>query len=188
MGPGPGGPPGGGVGNQPPVIDPQAFSVEENSAVGTAVGTVVASDPDGDALTYAITAGNTDGAFAIDAASGALTVDNQSSHINTSTVIDAVEVARQRNTHGPQPRTQQRQWVAAQTHAHLAIFRHDIVSLGWRSEHRNGFRDTDRGQQRGWRLYAGDIPTGTVAITGQRTQRTRSGQSTHVLAIEAAAL
>ena len=76
MGPGPGGPPGGGVGNQPPVIDPQAFSVEENSAVGTAVGTVVASDPDGDALTYAITAGNTDGAFAIAATTGALTVAN----------------------------------------------------------------------------------------------------------------
>ena len=36
----------------------QAFGVDENAAVGTAVGTVVSSDPDGDPRTYAITAGN----------------------------------------------------------------------------------------------------------------------------------
>jgi VCBS repeat-containing protein len=60
--------------NQPPQIAAQAFAIDENSAAGASVGTVVASDPDAaDALSFAITAGNTGGAFAIDAA-GAITV------------------------------------------------------------------------------------------------------------------
>ena len=64
-------------GNLPPVIGPQTFSVAENSPIGTVVGTVVASDPDaGQTLTYAITAGNTNGAFAISASTGQLTVAN----------------------------------------------------------------------------------------------------------------
>lgn len=73
-GPGPGGP--GGGGNQPPTIAAQGFTVEENSVNATPVGSVVANDPDGDLLSYAITAGNLDGAFAIDAAAGALSVAN----------------------------------------------------------------------------------------------------------------
>ena len=41
------------------------------------VGTVAASDPDaGDTLTFAITAGNTGNAFAIDSSSGQITVAN----------------------------------------------------------------------------------------------------------------
>ena len=41
------------------------------------VGTVLADDPDaGDSLTYAITDGNTGGAFALDASTGELTVNN----------------------------------------------------------------------------------------------------------------
>ena len=61
--------------NNPPVVDDQAFSVDENSAAGTVVGTVLATDPDaGDGLTYSITDGNTGTAFAIDAATGEITV------------------------------------------------------------------------------------------------------------------
>ena len=53
------------------------FSVAENSANGTNVGTVVASDPDaGQTLTYSILSGNTSGAFAINASTGVLTVAN----------------------------------------------------------------------------------------------------------------
>ena len=68
-GPGPGGPGGGGgtTTSQLPVIAPQNFSVEENSPNGTNVGTLVASDPDGDVLSYAITAGNLDNAFNVNA-------------------------------------------------------------------------------------------------------------------------
>lgn len=62
--------------NRPPVVNNQGFSINENSANGTVVGTVAASDPDGNTLSYAITAGNTSGAFAINASTGALTVAN----------------------------------------------------------------------------------------------------------------
>ncbi|MDQ1363919.1 MAG: nitrite reductase (NO-forming) / hydroxylamine reductase [Pseudomonadota bacterium] len=62
--------------NQPPVVNNQSFSVNENSANGTLVGTVTASDPNGGTLSYSITAGNTNGAFAIGASTGALTVAN----------------------------------------------------------------------------------------------------------------
>jgi hypothetical protein len=65
--------------NEVPVINNQAFSVAENSANGTNVGTVVASDPDaGQTLTYSILSGNTSGAFAINASTGVLTVANSS--------------------------------------------------------------------------------------------------------------
>ncbi|WP_210520952.1 cadherin domain-containing protein [Hymenobacter terricola] len=64
-----------GISNRPPVIAAQSFSLAENSAAATVVGTVAASDPDaGQTLTYAITAGNTGTAFAINATTGQLTV------------------------------------------------------------------------------------------------------------------
>ena len=60
---------------QAPVIAPQTFSLPENSTAATAVGPVVATDPNvGETLAYAITAGNPGGAFALDASTGALTV------------------------------------------------------------------------------------------------------------------
>lgn len=58
----------------------QVFTVPENSAQGTSINTVVATDPDTTApnktLTYTITAGNTSTAFAINPTTGALTVNN----------------------------------------------------------------------------------------------------------------
>ncbi len=51
-----------------------AFNVTEDVAVGAAVGTVSATDPEDGAVSYALTAGNEAGAFALDAATGALTV------------------------------------------------------------------------------------------------------------------
>ncbi len=51
-----------------------AWSVAEDAAIGAALGTVSATDPEGGAVTYALTAGNDAGAFAIDASTGALTV------------------------------------------------------------------------------------------------------------------
>ncbi len=60
----------------PPVFGAEsyAWAVAEDAAAGAAVGTVSATDPEGEAVTYTITAGNDAGAFAIDAATGALTV------------------------------------------------------------------------------------------------------------------
>ena len=41
--------------NQAPVIDAQNFSVKEDLAAGSTIGTVIATDPDNDALTYTLT-------------------------------------------------------------------------------------------------------------------------------------
>jgi uncharacterized delta-60 repeat protein len=63
--------------NQPPVVGDQTFGINENSANGTVVGTVAASDPDaGQTLSYQIVTGNTGGAFALDGSTGQLTVAN----------------------------------------------------------------------------------------------------------------
>ncbi len=64
--------------NEPPTIAPQARSIDENKPFGTNVGApIVASDPDAGATwTFAITGGNTGGAFAISPA-GQITVANQ---------------------------------------------------------------------------------------------------------------
>ncbi|MEQ1848609.1 MAG: cadherin-like domain-containing protein, partial [Nitrospira sp.] len=66
--------------NDPPNIVDATVALDENSANATAVTNVSDSftgtdlDRDGEALTYSITAGNTGGAFAINAATGAITV------------------------------------------------------------------------------------------------------------------
>jgi hypothetical protein len=63
----------------PPTIANASFTLLEKSANGTVVGTAAATnnDPD-DALVYSITAGNTGGAFAINSATGKITVANAS--------------------------------------------------------------------------------------------------------------
>ncbi|MDO9106739.1 MAG: cadherin domain-containing protein, partial [Methylovulum sp.] len=70
-------------GNETPTIDDAGFTVVENIANGSAIGTVGGTDVDvGDSLVYAITAGNNDpdgdgnAAFAMDGASGAITVND----------------------------------------------------------------------------------------------------------------
>ncbi len=62
--------------NDAPTLAAATLSLPENSPNGTSVGTIVGADADGDALTYAIVAGNTGGAFAIDPASGVIIVAN----------------------------------------------------------------------------------------------------------------
>ncbi len=73
--------------NTPVIAASQSFSVDENSASATSVGTVVATDADATATTYQdwmITGGNTNSAFAIDSDTGELTV-NTSSQLDTET-------------------------------------------------------------------------------------------------------
>ena len=63
--------------NEAPTASDASFGLAENSANGTVVGSVAASDQDaGDTLSYSITAGNTSGAFAIDSATGEISVAN----------------------------------------------------------------------------------------------------------------
>ncbi|WP_425614262.1 DNRLRE domain-containing protein [Anatilimnocola sp. NA78] len=84
--------------NEAPVTGAQTFSIAENSANAVPVGTVVATDPDaGDSQTFAITAGNTGTAFAINPTTGQITVANSAaldfettpSYSLTVTVTDA---------------------------------------------------------------------------------------------------
>ena len=60
--------------NDAPTIGTQSFNLKEHSEVGTVVGTVQATDQDSPAqtLTFAITGGNSAGAFAINSATGAI--------------------------------------------------------------------------------------------------------------------
>ena len=63
--------------NEAPTANDDTFSIDENSAGGTSVGTVSATDPDaGQTLSYAITAGNTNTTFAIDSSTGAINLNN----------------------------------------------------------------------------------------------------------------
>ena len=65
--------------NEAPVVDAATVSLAENSPNGTAVHTVTFTEPDagqGQSHTFAITAGNTGGAFAINSGTGAITVAN----------------------------------------------------------------------------------------------------------------
>ena len=69
------------------------FALTEDVPVGTTVGTVSATDPDGDTLTYAITAGNTGGAFAINSATGAITLATALDYETTSAYSLTVQVS-----------------------------------------------------------------------------------------------
>ncbi|MEM7106848.1 MAG: cadherin domain-containing protein [Bacteroidota bacterium] len=62
--------------NLPPVIEDQNFSIAENSTIGTVVGTIIASDPENDVLSFTIESGNTGNAFALDTNSGELSVSS----------------------------------------------------------------------------------------------------------------
>ena len=78
-----------------PEFDPAvyAFSVAENAATGTSVGTVSATDDDtDDELSYAITSGNTGDVFDIGETTGAITVSGALDHETTASYTLIVEV------------------------------------------------------------------------------------------------
>ncbi len=73
-------------GTVPGGLKPDRFSIAENSVNGTAVGTIAARVSHGaNPLAYAITSGNTGTAFAINATTGALTV-NATAQLNYETL------------------------------------------------------------------------------------------------------
>jgi Ca2+-binding RTX toxin-like protein len=78
--------------NTAPIIAAAEFDLNENSASGTTVGSVVASDADaGQSLTYAIVSGNLSGGFAINSATGELTVaDSGALDFETSPVFNLI--------------------------------------------------------------------------------------------------
>ncbi len=62
--------------NESPVIADQAFSIEENSAKETIIGTLVATDPESEPLSFEIVSGNEKGVFSLDATTGKISVAN----------------------------------------------------------------------------------------------------------------
>ena len=82
---------------KPKILSAQSFGVEENSAAGISLGTVLANDPDG-VTTYeawTISGGNRGGAFAVDPATGEITVADASAidyEVNRSFTLE-VEVS-----------------------------------------------------------------------------------------------
>jgi len=60
--------------NEAPAIDDQSIEVAVGVEFGSLIGTVVASDPEGDPLTYAIVSGNDASVFSLDAQSGVVRV------------------------------------------------------------------------------------------------------------------
>ena len=79
--------------NDAPVASSATVSVAESVLSGAAVGTVSASDPENDVLSYAITGGNGSGLFTIDASgnittTGALDFEASAQHVLTVEVSD----------------------------------------------------------------------------------------------------
>jgi hypothetical protein len=69
--------------NEAPTAEDATFTVDENSTSGTEVGIITATDPENEALTFAIANGNIDPdgdsnlAFAIDSSTGTITVNDK---------------------------------------------------------------------------------------------------------------
>ena len=67
--------------NQPPTaVARQALRVAEDAGSGAVVGVVDAADPDSDPLSFRLVAGNTDNTFAIDPATGQITLAGSLNH------------------------------------------------------------------------------------------------------------
>jgi hypothetical protein len=89
---------------QPAVNVGQSFALDENTAVGTSVGTLLATD--GDAGTtfssWAIVSGNTNSAFAINAATGEITVAGSLDYETLTAYTLSVTVSDGANVSAPQ--------------------------------------------------------------------------------------
>ncbi len=95
----------------PPTISAQTFTIPENPVPGATIGTVVASDPDGGALTYAIVDHSADtsdprqnpsGIFVLNATSGVLTVKSTLTQAEINAILD-YDLKRSPQTAGKLP-------------------------------------------------------------------------------------
>ena len=72
--------------------DAYSFLVSADADVGDVVGTVSATDPDGDTITYSLSGGNEEAKFAIGASTGAITVAEALDYETTALYTLTVEV------------------------------------------------------------------------------------------------
>jgi hypothetical protein len=82
-----------------PVAGP--FSVAENAAVNTVVGSVTSTDAESNAVTYSITGGNTAGVFAINSATGAIRIASTANLNYESTPSYTLTITATDNGFGP---------------------------------------------------------------------------------------
>ena len=80
-----------GISNGAPTVSNQSFTVAENSRTGIVVGTVIASDPEMDTLTFSIGSAEVN-ALAIDETSGALSVLNRDALDYETTPVFTLDV------------------------------------------------------------------------------------------------
>ena len=73
--------------NNPPVINDQTFNIDENSSNGTSVGSVIASDADGDDLIFSINGGTGENTFNIDNDGNLAVSDNAKLDFETNTSL-----------------------------------------------------------------------------------------------------
>ena len=76
--------------NTVPVFSPTSYSYNVNIATvttGTVLGSVTASDANGETMVYAILSGNTAGAYAINSATGSITIANRAALANGDTTL-----------------------------------------------------------------------------------------------------
>jgi hypothetical protein len=83
-----------------PTLEDEQFSVDENAANGTVIGTVVGSDTDGDLLNYGIVSGNESGTFTINSATGEIIVTD-STKLDYETQTTYVLKVKVSDTQGP---------------------------------------------------------------------------------------
>ena len=81
----------------PPVFDASryTFEIAEDAAAGTAVGSVAATDSQGDTVSYAITEGNETETFAIDSTTGQVTVADALDYAATPVHLLTIEAGDQ---------------------------------------------------------------------------------------------
>jgi len=81
------------VNDNAPIINNQTFSVGDDIPENTMVAKVYANDPDGNSLSYALTNGNTNEAFKIDASTGIIRVNKSSQILNEPNYFLTVAVS-----------------------------------------------------------------------------------------------
>ena len=79
--------------NTAPTISDQTFTVNENANIRTIIGTVAASDPEGDTLTFIITDGNANDVFSLDNSSGQLMLNGTLDFETSGSYSVAVQVS-----------------------------------------------------------------------------------------------